>query len=423
MSAIIECLPGSVASAVAASRSVIWAEAPIDASEFEHVRRRALLDGCKWDPQVGDSGTLAAFPLVIKRSTSEWLASRAEELAAETANAEAEISQRPELLKCLGLPHTLRQILSQREPFTPAPGRVMRFDFHLTTAGWRISEVNSDVPGGFTEASFFTQLVADYYPQFRTPGDPGRAWSEALATSAQRKGVIALLSAPGYMEDHQVVAYLAKCLTEKGCRPFLAKPEQIEWKDGSANLNLSTSQGPIDVIVKFYQAEWLCRLPSQYQWKCYFRGGSTPVANPAAAVISESKRLPLVWDRLYASMPAWRALLPETCDPRDVDWRNEKRWLLKTALCNTGDTVSVPDLMAPSQWFRTRLSALVAPRNWVAQRQFESVPVSTPVGQRHACLGVFTVNGKAAGIYARLSEKRVIDYAATDVALLIDDDE
>ena len=37
----------------------------------------------------------------------------------------------------------------------------MRFDFHFTRDGWRISEVNSDVPGGLNESSGFERLMAN----------------------------------------------------------------------------------------------------------------------------------------------------------------------------------------------------------------------------------------------------------------------
>jgi hypothetical protein len=38
----------------------------------------------------------------------------------------------------------------------------------------------------------------------------------------------------------------------------------------------------------------------------------------------------------------------------------------------------------------------------------------------YPCLGVFTVDGRAAGIYGRLSPRPVIDYAAVDAAVLTD---
>jgi glutathionylspermidine synthase len=395
----------------------------IDPVAFSTIRRRALLEGCKWDPQVGDVNTLSAFPLVMSSNTWEQLARQAEQLSAEAVAAEEEISCRPELLAGLGLPRALRRVLSGKEPLTPSAGRVMRFDFHFTTEGWRISEVNSDVPGGFTEASHFTSMMAEQFPEIHPAGNPALDWSHALASVAGSGGTIALLSAPGFMEDHQVVAFLAAKLRERGCRAGLAKPEQILWRDGIAHLDTAWHQGALNAVVKFYQAEWLSRLPAKCDWSRFFRGGKTPVTSPALAIISESKRFPLLWDALSTKLPTWRALLPETRDPRVAAWQRDESWLLKTALCNTGDTVSIREYMKPSDWLRTQFAVRLFPRQWLAQRRFESVPVTTPVGLRHVCVGVYTVNGTAAGAYCRLSEKPVIDFAAVDVALLLEDDE
>jgi hypothetical protein len=398
-------------------------EIAIDAASFSAVRRRAVLEGCKWDPQVGDVATLAPFPLVMKSSLWDVLAAQAEKLAAEATAAEIEILQRPELLKVLGLPRALRGALADSAPLTPAAGRVMRFDFHNTTEGWRISEANSDVPGGFTEASFFTALMAEHFPDLRTAGCPADTWARALSAAAGPAGIVALLSAPGYMEDLQVIAFLAARLRENGCQAFLAKPEQITWRGGVAHLDTSWYRGPINVVVRFYQSEWLSRLPEQCGWRNLYRGGTTRVANPGLAVITESKRFPLVWEELSTPLPTWRALLPETRDPRSVHWADNESWLVKTALCNTGDTVCIRELMPAGEWLRTRLAVQLRPGNWVAQKRFDSVPVETPIGPRHVCIGVYTVNGRAAGAYARFSAKPVIDFAAVDVALLLEDDD
>ena len=58
----------------------------------------------------------------------------------------------------------------------------------------------------------------------------------------------------------------------------------------------------------------------------------------------------------------------------------------------------------------------------MAQRRFETLAIATPIGQMRPCLGVYTVNGQAAGIYGRLGRGAVIDYAATDVAVLVSED-
>lgn len=394
----------------------------ISASVFASLRRCAMLEGCKWDPQVGDLDTLSPFPLVMKSSVWKQLAFQAEQLTAEAIVAEEEISQRPELLEYLGLPIPLRRVLAEKTPLTPTAGRVMRFDFHYTTEGWRISEANSDVPGGFSEASYFTGLMAQHFPNLRPAGNPGDAWSKALAAAAGFRGAVALLSSPGYMEDHQVIAFLAARLREQGCLTYLAKPEQIIWRDGVAHLD-AWRRGPLAAIVKFYQAEWLSRLPEKSGWRYFFRGGKTRVANPALAVISESKRFPLVWEKLSTPLPTWQALLPETRDPRNAPWLYDDGWLVKTAMCNNGDTVSIRELMSSPGWLRTRLAVRLSPGNWVAQRRFDSVPVDTPAGPQHVCVGIYTVNGRAAGAYARLSKKPVIDFAAADVALLLENDE
>jgi len=404
-------------------RDDLRTENGLDSKTFAAVRRSALLEGCKWDPQVGDSNTLSPFPLILKSSVWKKLATQAEQLTVEANAAEEEISRRPALLNLLGLPRALRAVFSNNAPLTPGAGRVIRFDFHNTSQGWRISEANSDVPGGFTEASHFTAMIADHFPNLRPAGNPTESWTAALAAAAGQSGVVALLSAPGYMEDHQVIAFLGARLRERGCHPHLAKPEQIIWRDGLAYLNTAWHSGPLDAIVRFYQAEWLSRLPRKFGWQYFFRGGITPVANPALAVISESKRFPLVWDSLSTQLPTWRALLPETRDPRDAPWTHDDGWLLKTAMCNTGDTVSKREWMKPRDWLQTRFDVQIFPGKWVAQRRFESLPVSTPLGLRHACIGVYTVNGRTAGAYARLSKTPVIDFAATDAALLLEADE
>ena len=400
--------------------SAVRAGVPLNESVFSTVRRRAVLDDCKWDPQVGDTSTLAAFPLLMRRSEWRQLAAWAERLTAETLAAEMEILGQPRWLDELGLPRAVRRVLREDAPLTPAAARVMRFDFHPATEGWRLSEVNSDVPGGYTESSFFTTMIAEHFPSWEPAGDPAAAWTAAVAKAAGG-GVVALLAAPGYMEDQQIMAFLAARLRERGCVAFLAQPAQLIWQDGLARLETTSGPKSVGAIVRFYQSEWLARLPARFGWKHFFRGGRTPVLNPGVAIISESKRFPLLWDKLVTPLPTWRALLPETRDPRQVEWRTDEGWLVKSALSNTGDDVSIRALLKPQEWRGVRWAVRFQPGNWVAQRRFDSVPVETPLGLMHVCVGVYTIDGRAAGAYARLAPRPLIDYAAVDAALLIEE--
>ena len=62
------------------------------------------------------------------------------------------------------------------------------------------------------------------------------------------------------------------------------------------------------------------------------------------------------------------------------------------------------------------------PERWVLQRRFVPAPIASHLGPVYPCIGVYTINGRASGVYARASVRRVTDYAAMDVALLIDEE-
>ena len=396
--------------------------ARLDSTAFARVRRSLVLDHCKWDPQVGDVSTLADFPLIMPRDTWSKLAAWAEQLTIEAAEAERELASRPELHDRLGLPRRVRALLTpcRRERNTVEAPRAFRYDFHFTRDGWRISECNADVPGGYAEASAFTELMAQHYSDAAPAGDPGAAWAGAIAQAAESAGAasVALLSAPGYMEDHQVIHYLAKRLTQLGLRAHCLQPAHVHWQEGVGFVRGEK----LGAVVRFYQAEWLTNLPRNAQAGYYFRGAHTPVLNPGTCITIESKRFPLVWDALSSTLLAsWRHLLPESVDPREVSWQNDDAWLIKSALCNTGDTVSARSLLTPAAWAKAARSARWSPGQWIAQKRFEPVPLDTPLGPVYPCIGVYTISGRACGAYARLSLGPIVDYSAIDVPLLLED--
>jgi hypothetical protein len=264
--------------------------------------------------------------------------------------------------------------------------------------------------------------MAPHHPRTEPAGDPAASWTKALAARAGAGSVIALLAAPGHMEDQQIVALLARLLRERGIVAHLAEPRLLRWQDGRAHLNAAWHRGPVDLVVRFFQAEWCGTLPEECGWRHFFAGALTPVANAGAAVLTESKRFPLVWSKLRAPLTLWRELLPETRDPRDAPWRRDESWLLKQAYSNTGDAVCHRAWMSPAAWRRVAWEARLFPRRWVAQRRFTAATIETPLGLRFPCLGVYAIDGRADGIYARLSSGPVVNYGATDAAVLIEED-
>lgn len=389
---------------------------------FREIQDRLALDFYKWDMQVGDTSTLFPQPLFITPEIWLELSRSAEILAVELQAAEQELLARPEFCEALGLPASFRSVLQRARQYgcTPAAARILRFDFHYTAEGWRISEVNSDVPGGYTEASSFTELMATLFPGTRATGNPARRWMEAILSSGGQPSCVALLSAPGFLEDQQITAFLSSQLQSLGAETILLHhPSQLNWRAGRASTIAKAGHLEIDAIVRFYQGEWLLALPDSDAWRWLFAEGKTPVTNPGTALLAESKRFPLVWERMSTKMAEWRNLMPECCDPTASRWQNSDEWVLKEAFSNTGDSVHTRESTSQHEWMDLCQRARQHPKKWVVQHRFEICPISSDVGFVYPCIGVYTVNGRAAGCYARVSKRPIIDYAAMDVAVLV----
>ena len=62
------------------------------------------------------------------------------------------------------------------------------------------------------------------------------------------------------------------------------------------------------------------------------------------------------------------------------------------------------------------------PKQYLAQKKFISNPICTENGEEfHVCLGSYTVEGKHAGYYARISDIPRIDSYAADIPVLIEE--
>jgi hypothetical protein len=65
--------------------------------------------------------------------------------------------------------------------------------------------------------------------------------------------VVALLSAPFYVEDQQVVSHLAAHLRARGLVARLVAPHQLRWAEGRASVETARYREPVDAIVRFYR--------------------------------------------------------------------------------------------------------------------------------------------------------------------------
>ena len=382
------------------------------------MRRRAIFECCKWDPQVEDVATIADVPIVLTRDEWSAVTAAAEVLAAELEEAERELRDRADLHEMLGLPRAIRRAL--RRPLRFEGGtRFIRFDFHLTEDGWRISEANTDVPGGLNEASGLPVIAAPHVPQTQAAGDVAGRYADALLAPLGAGAHVALVHATAYADDRQVMTYLAKRLEARGARVSLVSPAHLRWREGHASLQTDWTSGPVDAVARFYPSEWMDNLPRACGWEAFFEGTRTPVSNPATALLSQSKRFPLTWDRLRTPMPNWRMLLPETRDPRDVQWQGSDDWVLKPALGRVGEDVGIAGVTPAAEWTRIARDVTHHPSHWVAQRRFAATPLHVGDTARYPSVGVYTVNRRVAGAYGRIAERPLIDARARDAAVLI----
>lgn len=391
-----------------------------DPVRFAALRSRTIFDCCKWDPQAGDVEVLLDTPLILRPHAVAELGGAAEALYRETCDAETALVARPDLHRELGLSWRIRRALRQAgvRP-AAAPARVMRFDFHWTTEGWRISEVNSDVPGGYIEAAGFTGLMSSETGYAPAWSGPDEALARAAIDHAGAGATVGLVHATAYVDDRQVMEFLRRRLVARGLRPVLLSPADVRWRDGRAEAHDGTGWIALDLLFRFFPAEWLPALGWASAWDRYFHSSRTPLLNPATVLMTQSKRLPLVWDRLGIGLETWRRFLPETVDPRDRRVSGDG-WVLKPALGRVGDGVEVAGATPEAERKKIRTAAKRWPGHWVAQRRFESVPWTTARGPLHLALGVFVIDGRAAGIYARAARVPLIDDRACDVAVLVE---
>jgi glutathionylspermidine synthase len=127
----------------------------------------------------------------------------------------------------------------------------------------------------------------------------------------------------------------------------------------------------------------------------------------------------LIWNELKTDLTMWRKLLPRTSCPSEIQKLDRDDLVLKPAFGRVGEDVAIRGLTDR----RTHEEILRAVRReeslWVAQQRFEVVPIPMADGDVFPCIGVYTVDGKMAGLYGRAARKALIDQHAQDIAVLI----
>ncbi|MFS0723577.1 glutathionylspermidine synthase family protein [Paenibacillus sp. 1P07SE] len=393
--------------------------AAIPHDQYDDYRYDVIFKAYKWDPQVEDHNTVARHVLLLSREAAGELERQAELLAQETVRMEEALLGRLSLARQLGLPRQIQQTLERLQGYDSSRHvRLMRFDFHPAPDGWAISEVNSDVPGGLAEAAVLPGIAARYFPGYEPRHDIAAYLLDGFRARIGEAGTLALVHATAYSDDRQVMEYLSDYFQAHGYDTVMAAPDHIRWESKQAYSLAAGQEGQLDGLLRFYPLEWLTNLPRRSQWRDFY-DGETSACNHPIAMLTQSKRLPLIWDELGVELSAWKRMLPETRDPRQVS-RPGEEWVYKPALGRVGEGILIPEAVTAKERRKIERSVRWRPGRWIAQRRF--VSQTLPAGEQgeyHLCIGVFTVGGRCAGFYGRISPYARIDHKAIDIPVLV----
>lgn len=400
---------------------------PIPKDKYDEYRLGLMFDCYKWDPQFLDSNTIAKYALVITRQEHKELAMLTEKLDKETRAAEEFLNENQGFLKPLALPKKVGKEIKNMKNYDPEGHiRLMRYDFHPTTDGkWAVSEVNSDVPGGFAEGSFMPKAALKllqeelsqqqfHYINF------GEIMTDAIAKKVPPKGRIMMVHCTCYSDDRQVMQFLGDRLKEKGFEVIYGAADHLRFRDNCAYSILDGNEGKIDGIFRFTPLEWLTDIKPK-KWQGYF-DTTTVSCNHPIAMYAQTKRFPLIWDALERQglcLKTWRELLPDTLEVKAA--KGKEGYIFKPACGRVGEKISIKEACMGDEYKKILADVKKNPKKYLAQKRFDSRPL---IGENkeafHVCLGSYAVDGKHAGYYARISTSPRIDSNAADIPVLIE---
>ena len=396
---------------------------PIPEEKYEEYRLNLMFDCYKCDPQFFDHNTVAKYAVVLTKAEHEKIKELTEKLDKETQAAEQFLNQHLELTKPLEIPRKIKNEIEMMKNYDPQKHvRLMRYDFHPTTDGeWAVSEVNSDVPGGFAEGSLMPQAAIEVIGETYSYKNFGECLCNAIQKKVPAGGRIIVVHCTSYSDDRQVMQFIGDKLKGLGFQVIYAAADHLRFENKKAISILDGNEGEVDGIIRFSPIEWVSDMKPKH-WQGYF-DTITCSCNHPIAVFAQTKRFPFVWDALEKngiSMATWRALLPETLDVKDA--KGKEGYIYKPVYGRVGEMISIREACDEDEYKNIMMEVKLLPKKYLAQKKFISQPLKGINEEEfHVCLGSYTVDGSHAGYYARISKSPRIDSNAADIPVLIEE--
>lgn len=390
---------------------------------YNEYKLDVMLDCYKWDPQFCDNNTVAKYALVLSEKEHEELKLLTEKLIKETTEAENFLNKNLKYTKALEIPNKFRSDIKSMKNYNPDKHiRLMRFDFHPTLENkWAVSEVNSDVPGGFAEATLMNRKSLEYLSNENYYAISfGDFLADAIKKKVRQEGRIMLVHCTSYSDDRQVMQFLGDKLSGMGYEVIYAAADQLKFENGKAISILNNREGEVDGIIRFSPLEWVANMKTK-NWHGYF-DTETVSCNHPIAIFAQTKRFPFVWDLLESKgidLSTWRELLPETLEVNDK--KVDDKFIYKPVYGRVGENISIKEACKDDEYKKILKDVKRHPKKYLAQKKFNSRPLTNEDGEEfHVCIGSYGVENSHAGYYARISRSPRIDSYAADIPVLIE---
>lgn len=390
---------------------------------YNEYKLDVMLDCYKWDPQFCDNNTVAKYALVLSEKEHEELKLLTEKLIKETTEAENFLNKNLKYTKALEIPNKFRSDIKSMKNYNPDKHiRLMRFDFHPTLENkWAVSEVNSDVPGGFAEATLMNRKSLEYLSNENYYAiNFGDFLADAIKKKVRQGGRIMLVHCTSYSDDRQVMQFLGDKLSGMGYEVIYAAADQLKFENGKAISILNNREGEVDGIIRFSPLEWVADMKTK-NWHGYF-DTETVSCNHPIAIFAQTKRFPFVWDLLESKgidLSTWRELLPETLEVNDK--KVDDKFIYKPVYGRVGENISIKEACKDDEYKKILKDVKRHPKKYLAQKKFNSRPLTNEDGEEfHVCIGSYGVENSHAGYYARISRSPRIDSYAADIPVLIE---
>jgi hypothetical protein len=120
---------------------------------------------------------------------------------------------------------------------------------------------------------------------------------------------------------------------------------------------------PVAAIVRFYQGEWLARLPHRTGWRHLFAGGVTPVAKPRRR---DPFRIQAFAAAVWTNCGPTCQRFVDTCRRRATAGHTlaarRESWPAQDRVLQHGDSVTLRESTPRPKWLRTWLDVLASPQ-------------------------------------------------------------